>query len=161
MEAMTFPFQGHSPMLRTQLPLKENSKTNVKSSSLSTRISVHPTMGKKMDGAPKPKQSKSRNGKLPKRGNPSTINGVFAAGYYSLTTFNGGCITCKNKRLKCDEIKPTCQQCIKRNVPCGGYKKEFKWRTFEEATFNAKPVPVKAKKSTSYIRQLYEGLELR
>lgn len=43
-----------------------------------------------------------------------------------------GCITCKNKRLKCDETKPTCQQCAKRAVTCGGYKKDFKWRPFEE-----------------------------
>lgn len=157
MEAMTFPFQGHSSMLQTQLPLKASSKTTIKSPSLSTR-SVR-TMGKKVDAVLKPKQSKSRNGKY---------QGPFLLLHYhglcsccSPLTFNGGCITCKNKRLKCDEVKPTCQQCIKRNVPCGGYKKEFKWRTFEEATFNPKPAPVRTKKSISYIRQLYEGLELR
>ncbi|KAK5115382.1 hypothetical protein LTR85_009842 [Meristemomyces frigidus] len=54
--------------------------------------------------AGKPKQSKSRN----------------------------GCVTCKAKRLKCGEEKPACQQCKKRNVDCGGYKKDFKWRPFEE-----------------------------
>ncbi|KAF3032550.1 hypothetical protein E8E11_000802 [Didymella keratinophila] len=43
-----------------------------------------------------------------------------------------GCVTCKAKRLKCDEVKPTCQQCLKRNVVCEGYKKDFKWRPFEE-----------------------------
>lgn len=52
----------------------------------------------------KPKQSKSRN----------------------------GCVTCKAKRLKCGEEKPGCQQCKRRNVECGGYKKDFKWRPFEE-----------------------------
>ena len=52
-----------------------------------------------------------------------------------------GCVTCKAKRLKCDESKPTCQQCHKRNVDCGGYKKDFKWRSFEEATFASKPSP--------------------
>ncbi|RMY35218.1 hypothetical protein D0866_04744 [Hortaea werneckii] len=36
------------------------------------------------------------------------------------------------KRLKCGEEKPSCQQCKKRNVDCGGYKKDFKWRPFEE-----------------------------
>ncbi|KAH7372053.1 fungal-specific transcription factor domain-containing protein [Cadophora sp. MPI-SDFR-AT-0126] len=64
----------------------------------------------KKSGIVKPKQSKSRN----------------------------GCITCKAKRLKCDETKPTCQQCHKRSVTCGGYKKDFKWRPFEETTFNNK-----------------------
>ncbi|KAK2879991.1 hypothetical protein FQN49_000684 [Arthroderma sp. PD_2] len=61
----------------------------------------------------KPKQSKSRN----------------------------GCVTCKSKRLKCDETKPTCQQCQKRNVTCGGYKKDFKWRSFEESSFTGKSRP--------------------
>ncbi|KAL8643319.1 MAG: hypothetical protein Q9226_008407, partial [Calogaya cf. arnoldii] len=67
----------------------------------------------KADGVVKPKQSKSRN----------------------------GCVTCKAKRLKCDEVKPSCQQCQKRNVNCGGYKKEFKWRAFEDSTFTTKPIP--------------------
>lgn len=52
-----------------------------------------------------------------------------------------GCVTCKAKRLKCDESKPSCQQCQKRNVNCGGYKKDFKWRAFEESTFTTKPIP--------------------
>ncbi|KAF2651971.1 hypothetical protein K491DRAFT_73537 [Lophiostoma macrostomum CBS 122681] len=50
-----------------------------------------------------------------------------------------GCITCKAKRLKCDETKPTCQQCARRSVTCGGYKKDFKWRPFEETNFTGKP----------------------
>ncbi|ORY18717.1 fungal-specific transcription factor domain-domain-containing protein [Clohesyomyces aquaticus] len=58
-----------------------------------------------------------------------------------------GCITCKAKRLKCDETKPSCQQCARRGVVCGGYKKDFKWRPFEEASFTGKPSPAKSKKS--------------
>ncbi|KAF2689538.1 hypothetical protein K458DRAFT_384174 [Lentithecium fluviatile CBS 122367] len=57
-----------------------------------------------------------------------------------------GCITCKAKRLKCDETKPTCQQCTRRSVTCGGYKKDFKWRPFEETNLAGK-APGKAKKS--------------
>ncbi|KAK5251022.1 hypothetical protein LTR40_011429, partial [Exophiala xenobiotica] len=53
------------------------------------------------------------------------------------------CMTCKKKRLKCDETKPSCAQCQKRNVVCEGYKKDYKWRTFEETTFNAKPATKK------------------
>ncbi|EEH48564.2 uncharacterized protein PADG_04643 [Paracoccidioides brasiliensis Pb18] len=71
-------------------------------------------------GVSKPRQSKSRN----------------------------GCMTCKTKRLKCDETKPTCQQCHKRNVSCGGYKKDFKWRPFEESTFTTKSI-AKVKKGLS------------
>ncbi|KAH8603134.1 fungal-specific transcription factor domain-containing protein [Bisporella sp. PMI_857] len=52
------------------------------------------------------------------------------------------------KRLKCDETKPACQQCHKRNVTCGGYKKDFKWRPFEETTFVNKPTPAKTKRSS-------------
>jgi Fungal Zn(2)-Cys(6) binuclear cluster domain len=71
------------------------------------------TAGVQNGGITKPKQSKSRN----------------------------GCITCKGKRLKCDESKPTCEQCRKRNVQCGGYCKAFKWRSFEEANFTGKSGP--------------------
>ncbi|KAJ5732459.1 hypothetical protein N7493_003940 [Penicillium malachiteum] len=48
------------------------------------------------------------------------------------TKSRNGCITCKAKRLKCDETKPSCHQCERRKVTCGGYKKDFKWRPFEE-----------------------------
>jgi len=34
----------------------------------------------------------------------------------------------------------------KRGVPCGGYKKDFKWRPFEEASLGKAPKP--ARKST-------------
>lgn len=76
-------------------------------------------------GISKPKQSKSRN----------------------------GCITCKGKRLKCDESKPTCEQCRKRNVQCGGYSKAFKWRSFEEANFTGKSGsrPKKGKTSLNFV----------
>ncbi|KAI9035766.1 Zn(II)2Cys6 transcription factor [Aspergillus affinis] len=57
-----------------------------------------------------------------------------------------GCITCKTKRLKCDESKPTCLQCKKRNVDCGGYKKDFKWRPFEETNVAQKTAVAKSKK---------------
>ncbi|EXJ60456.1 hypothetical protein A1O7_04609 [Cladophialophora yegresii CBS 114405] len=40
-----------------------------------------------------------------------------------------GCITCKARRMKCDESKPTCQQCNRRGVPCGGYPKYLRWKS--------------------------------
>ncbi|KAL5051110.1 hypothetical protein BDW71DRAFT_83039 [Aspergillus fruticulosus] len=69
----------------------------------------------------KPKQSKSRN----------------------------GCITCKAKRLKCDESKPTCLQCRKRNMECGGYRKDFKWRSFGESNVPGRGTALKEKKGNS------------
>ncbi|GAB7360053.1 hypothetical protein MBLNU230_g7575t1 [Neophaeotheca triangularis] len=75
-----------------------------------------------VDGVAKPKQSKSRN----------------------------GCVTCKAKRLKCGEEKPSCAQCSKRNVECGGYKKDFKWRPFEETNIkvNNGPPPARQKRAS-------------
>ncbi|KAL8673246.1 MAG: hypothetical protein Q9168_002322 [Polycauliona sp. 1 TL-2023] len=68
----------------------------------------------KADGVAKPKQSKSRD----------------------------GCATCKQKRLKCDERHPFCQQCERRKVPCGGYNKEFKWRhRCGQSTSTTKTIP--------------------
>ena len=32
--------------------------------------------------------------------------------------------------MKCDETKPSCQQCIRRKVACGGYKKDLRWKPF-------------------------------
>ncbi|KAJ5298295.1 uncharacterized protein N7443_006415 [Penicillium atrosanguineum] len=62
------------------------------------------------------------------------------------TKSRNGCITCKAKRLKCDETKPACHQCERRKVQCGGYKKDFKWRPFEETNV-AVGRPTKAKKA--------------
>ncbi|OHE93649.1 hypothetical protein CORC01_11052 [Colletotrichum orchidophilum] len=33
-----------------------------------------------------------------------------------------GCVTCKRRRIKCDETKPSCQNCLKRRVTCEGYE---------------------------------------
>ncbi|KAF6839150.1 hypothetical protein CMUS01_04345 [Colletotrichum musicola] len=35
-----------------------------------------------------------------------------------------GCITCKIRRVKCDERKPTCFRCEKADIKCDGYVKE-------------------------------------
>lgn len=110
---------------------------------------------KKEHSINKPKQSKSRNGKLwmpsfsyllsswlIRASVPRNKLHMLTETSYNLL----GCITCKAKRLKCDETKPSCQQCHKRGVSCGGYKKDFKWRPFEEATFTNKPPPPPAAK---------------
>src|ERR1700761_3803409 len=69
-----------------------------------------------------------------------------------------GCVTCKAKRLKCDETKPTCQQCARRNVECGGYRKDHKWRPFGETSFTTgRPPGSKSKKDL----MLEEGLKER
>ncbi|KAK3392217.1 hypothetical protein B0T20DRAFT_50313 [Sordaria brevicollis] len=36
-----------------------------------------------------------------------------------------GCRTCRARRIKCDEGKPTCNQCAKSKRECAGYRNEF------------------------------------
>ncbi|CAJ0554966.1 Ff.00g134790.m01.CDS01 [Fusarium sp. VM40] len=36
-----------------------------------------------------------------------------------------GCLTCKARRIKCDEAKPTCQRCISSKRECGGYPRDI------------------------------------
>ncbi|KAK8155799.1 fungal-specific transcription factor domain-containing protein [Phyllosticta citrichinensis] len=38
-----------------------------------------------------------------------------------------GCQRCKLKRLKCDETKPSCRNCVARHIDCPGYGKLLKW----------------------------------
>ena len=47
-----------------------------------------------------------------------------------------GCITCKAKRLKCDENKPACEQCTRKGLVCEGYQRDYKWRSYEEQKKN-------------------------
>lgn len=32
-----------------------------------------------------------------------------------------GCVTCKSRRVKCDEGRPSCRRCVRRGLECGGY----------------------------------------
>lgn len=38
---------------------------------------------------------------------------------------SGGCVTCKQRRVKCDEAKPECHQCKRLLLRCGGYKGKY------------------------------------
>jgi len=39
-----------------------------------------------------------------------------------------GCGFCKQKRLKCDETKPECKNCMNRDRKCPGYKQVYQWK---------------------------------
>ncbi|KGO62330.1 Protein of unknown function DUF3468 [Penicillium expansum] len=81
--------------------------------------------------------------------NPASARGTLGTQKPKQTKSRNGCITCKAKRLKCDEIKPSCHQCERRKVECGGYKKDFKWRPFEEINLaSGRPTVTKAKKAS-------------
>ena len=61
-----------------------------------------------------------------------------------------GCVTCRARGVKCDENKPTCQNCHKSKYVCGGYKKTISFidQTSKlEASFRARD------KSTKYARR--------
>ncbi|KAK0391065.1 hypothetical protein NLU13_0567 [Sarocladium strictum] len=39
-----------------------------------------------------------------------------------------GCITCRKRRIKCDEQHPECRNCIKSKRTCEGYAKKLGWK---------------------------------
>ena len=43
--------------------------------------------------------------------------------------------------MKCDESKPTCQQCSRRGVDCGGYPNHLRWRPVAQGTNNSVSQP--------------------
>jgi hypothetical protein len=43
-----------------------------------------------------------------------------------------GCQTCRKRKKKCDEGKPTCFQCQKNNVVCEGYAPKERWKSGRE-----------------------------
>jgi hypothetical protein len=48
--------------------------------------------------------------------------------------FSAGCVTCKARRVKYDETKPTCSQCARRTIQCSGYEVDFKFKSVDEPT---------------------------
>ncbi|KAJ6187108.1 hypothetical protein N7519_002016 [Penicillium mononematosum] len=55
----------------------------------------------------------------------------------------GGCQRCKQRRRRCDETKPSCQECTKRGHTCPGYQKQsLQWRyAFKGSGEAHQPVP--------------------
>ncbi|KAI7001230.1 hypothetical protein KC329_g17 [Hortaea werneckii] len=41
---------------------------------------------------------------------------------------SGACLTCKRRRVKCDEGRPTCSPCQRLHLCCGGYSTRFRFR---------------------------------
>ncbi|KAH7183447.1 uncharacterized protein B0J16DRAFT_345810 [Fusarium flagelliforme] len=42
--------------------------------------------------------------------------------------FSSGCLRCRQRKVKCDEGKPTCRRCYNYGKPCLGYTDEFHFR---------------------------------
>ncbi|OCL03880.1 hypothetical protein AOQ84DRAFT_442428 [Glonium stellatum] len=47
-----------------------------------------------------------------------------------------GCQTCKKRKIKCDERRPTCQRCEKSGYSCGGYERPIPFHNTSIAPFN-------------------------
>ena len=45
---------------------------------------------------------------------------------------SAGCVTCKQRRVKCDEAKPGCRTCERLGLDCGGYCKPLARLKFKE-----------------------------
>ncbi|KAL9044983.1 MAG: hypothetical protein Q9214_001920 [Letrouitia sp. 1 TL-2023] len=41
---------------------------------------------------------------------------------------SGRCLTCKRRRVKCDEARPACSPCCRLGLDCGGYAKDYVFR---------------------------------
>ncbi|CAH0052249.1 unnamed protein product [Clonostachys solani] len=48
--------------------------------------------------------------------------------------FNTGCLRCRQRKVKCDEIKPTCRRCYNYGKPCLGYTDQFDFRHSSQKT---------------------------
>ncbi|KAI1342123.1 hypothetical protein F5Y15DRAFT_332525 [Xylariaceae sp. FL0016] len=50
-----------------------------------------------------------------------------------------GCNNCKQRRIKCDEVRPECTQCVRSKKRCTGYPPPPRSRIFEEIRIAPKP----------------------
>ncbi|KAI5460374.1 fungal-specific transcription factor domain-containing protein [Mariannaea sp. PMI_226] len=42
----------------------------------------------------------------------------------------GGCLTCRTRKVKCDETHPSCRQCSRSGLACGGYEAKIRFVHF-------------------------------
>lgn len=50
-----------------------------------------------------------------------------------------GCKTCRRRKKKCDEGRPSCQNCEKNNVLCEGYEDKKPWRSGKQKALEQDP----------------------
>lgn len=66
-----------------------------------------------------------------------------------MSRFSRGCLRCRQRRVKCDQGKPSCQRCLKRNEICEGYRDEASIRFRYETEKVIEHANVVASASTS------------
>ncbi|PWY63689.1 hypothetical protein BO83DRAFT_156131 [Aspergillus eucalypticola CBS 122712] len=59
---------------------------------------------------------------------------------------SGGCVTCRERRVKCDEAKPKCRACHRLRLQCGGYKTKYANLKFKDQShkFHSQSVMVRS-----------------
>lgn len=127
----------HTPPDSPTLTSKKNTRPASSKDAVKKKHTKVGQDGIKQVKTQKPKQTKSRDG----------MTTVPWLGKH--TDWVTGCITCKEKRLKCDETHPHCLQCKRRKVTCGGYKRTFTFRSLDKFTFAATSGCPKAKQRES------------
>ncbi|OAL44879.1 hypothetical protein IQ07DRAFT_225331 [Pyrenochaeta sp. DS3sAY3a] len=49
-------------------------------------------------------------------------------------TSRNGCLRCKTRRIRCDEGRPVCGNCLRLKINCPGYGVQLRWSTKHERT---------------------------
>lgn len=54
----------------------------------------------------------------------SGFHQIYSLKKSSMSRVSRGCLRCRQRRVKCDQGRPSCQRCINRNENCEGYRDE-------------------------------------
>ncbi|GKZ23297.1 hypothetical protein AbraIFM66951_011690 [Aspergillus brasiliensis] len=60
-----------------------------------------------------------------------------------------GCVTCKERRVKCDEARPECRACQRLRLHCGGYKTQYE---FKDQTYKFRSQSAMVRRATQQCR---------
>ncbi|KAK4139483.1 uncharacterized protein C8A04DRAFT_40697 [Dichotomopilus funicola] len=69
--------------------------------------------------------------------------------------FSTGCLRCRQRKVKCDETKPSCRRCMIYGKPCTGYTDQFQFRHRRNPAAGADGKSARGKKR----REKQEGQE--
>ncbi|KAH0194789.1 amidase signature enzyme, partial [Aureobasidium melanogenum] len=72
---------------------------------------------------------------------------------------SGGCVTCKKRRVKCDEEMPECRRCRNRDVVCEGYVKKPIDLKFKDQSRKFGTAPCSPRNLPSPVRRLSEPVQ--
>ncbi|KAF3400057.1 hypothetical protein F1880_008291 [Penicillium rolfsii] len=73
----------------------------------------------------------------------------------SMPKVRTGCATCKNRRVKCDETRPSCQRCTRTGRACPGYRLEVRPKIDNEIKIYNLPFKVPGSKADRELLHFY------